>query len=154
MSKIQPYIYNQDCRIDFEPDKAYSCGIRGDSLCPNTFKIPVVDEKYFEKTSLSEKCLCIEKLKSSLEILAKSEPAKYNAYLNEYKNKYNQNKCADVFKNYIPLNQEEIYSSVTQADKERIESQSKKERNQRVFIGVAVLVVAIGMISIYATKND
>ncbi len=154
MSKIQPYIYNQDCRIDFEPDKAYSCGIRADSLCPNTFKIPVVDEKYYNSSSVYERCKCINKLKSSLEILAKSEPAKYNSYLNEYNNKYNQNKCADVFKNYIATNQENIYSSVTQADKERIESQSKKERNQRIYIGVTVLIVAIGMITIYATKND
>jgi hypothetical protein len=115
---------------------------------------PVVDEKYFESSSAYEKCKCIDKIKSSLELLAKNNPAKYDANLDIYKNKYSQNKCADVFKNYIATNQEDIYNSVTQADKERIESQSKKERNQRVFIGVAVLVVAIGMISIYATKND
>lgn len=117
-------------------------------------KIPIVDEKYFESSSAYEKCKCIDKIKSSLEILAKNNPAKHNANLDIYKNKYNQNKCADVFKNYIATNQEDIYNSVTQADKERIEAQSKKERNQRIYIGVAVLVVAIGIISIYATRND
>jgi hypothetical protein len=117
-------------------------------------KIPIVDEKYFESSSAYEKCKCIDKIKSSLEILAKNNPAKHNANLDIYKNKYNQNKCADVFKNYIATNQEDIYNSVTQADKERIEAQSKKERNQRIYIGVAVLVVAIGMISIYATRKD
>jgi len=117
-------------------------------------KIPVVDDKYFDSHSMYEKCKCIDKIKSSLEILAKNNPAVYNAYLNTYNNKYTQNKCADVFKNYIVTNQEDIYNSVTQADKARIEAQSKKERNQRIYIGVAVLVVAIGMISIYATKND
>ena len=117
-------------------------------------KMPIVDEKYFESSSAYEKCRCIDKIKSSLELLAKDNPAKHNANLDIYKNKYSQNKCADVFKNYIATNQENIYNSVTQADKERIESQSKKERNQRLFIGVAVLVVAIGMISIYATRKD
>jgi hypothetical protein len=117
-------------------------------------QIPMVDEKYFESSSAYEKCKCIDKIKSSLELLAKNNPAKYNANLDIYKNKYSQNKCADVFKNYIATNQEDIYNSVTQADKERIESQSKKERNQRVYIGVAVFVVAIGMISIYATRKD
>lgn len=114
----------------------------------------VVDEKYFESSSAYEKCKCIGKIKSSLEILVKSNPTVYNPQLDNYKNKYNQNKCADVFKNYIVTNQEDIYNSVTQADKLRIEAQSKKERNQRIYIGVAVLLVAIGMISIYATKND
>jgi hypothetical protein len=117
-------------------------------------KMPVVDDKYFDSHSMYEKCKCIDKMKSSLEILAKKNPAVYNAFLDNYKNKYNQNKCADVFKNYIVTNQEDIYNSVTQADKARIEAQSKKERNQRVYIGVAVFVVAIGMISIYATRND
>ena len=117
-------------------------------------KIPVVDEKYFESSSAYEKCKCIDKIKSSLEILATKDPAKHNANLDIYKNKYNQNKCADVFKNYIATNQEDIYNSVTQADKARIEAQSKKERNQRIYIGVAVFVVAIGMISIYATRKD
>jgi hypothetical protein len=49
---------------------------------------------------------------------------------------------------------EDIYGSVTKQDKERIESQSKKERNQRIYIGVAVFAVAIGMISIYATRKN
>ncbi len=154
MSEIKPYIFNQDCRIGYDPIKAYTCGLQKNMLCPNSIKVPVVDEKYFQSSSAYKKCKCIDKLKSSLEILAKAEPAKYNTYLNEYKNKYNQNKCADVFKNYIATNQEDIYNSVTQADKLRIEAQSKKERNQRIYIGVAVLVVAVGMISIYATRND
>lgn len=117
-------------------------------------KIPIVDDKYFDSHSIYEKCKCIDKIKSSLEIFAKNNPAKYNAYFDIYKNKYTQNKCADVFKNYIATNQQDIYSSVTQADKIRIEAQSKKERNQRLYIGVAVFVVAIGMISIYATRNN
>jgi hypothetical protein len=117
-------------------------------------QIPVVDDKYFESSSLYEKCKCIDKIKSSLEIFVKNNPAKYNAYLDIYKNKYNQNKCADVFKNYIATNQEDIYNSVTQADKLRIEAQSKEERNQRIYIGVVVFVVAIGIISIYATRKN
>jgi hypothetical protein len=34
-------------------------------------QIPVVDEKYFESSSLYEKCKCIDKIKSSLEIFVK-----------------------------------------------------------------------------------
>lgn len=117
-------------------------------------KIPVMNDKYFEKYSTYEKCKCINKLKSSLEILVKNEPAKYNAYFNIYKNKFLQNKCDDVFKNYVQTNVEDIYSSVTKEDKSRIEAQSIKERNQRLYIGVAVFLVAIGMVSIYATRNS
>lgn len=120
----------------------------------NSTKIPIVDDKYFDSRSMYEKCKCIDKIKSSLEILAKNNPAKYNAYLDIYKNKYNKNNCADVFKNYIETNLKDIYNSTTQADKIRIEAQSKKERNQRIYIGVAVFVVAIGMISIYATRKN
>lgn len=117
-------------------------------------KIPIMNDKYFEKFSAYEKCKCVNKLKSSLEILAKTQPAKYNAYLEIYKNKYSQNKCDEVFKNYVKTNIEDIYSSVTQEDKKRIEAESIKERNQRIYIGVAVFVVAIGMVSIYATRNS
>jgi len=117
-------------------------------------KIPVMNDKYFEDYSVYEKCKCINKLKSSLEIFAKNEPTKYNAYLDIYKNKYTQNKCDEVFKNYVKTNIEDIYSSVTQEDKKRIEAESIKERNQRIYIGVAVFVVAIGMVSIYSTRNS
>jgi len=142
------------CELDYDVNKAYSCGANKNMLCPDYIKIPVMDEKYFEKQSTYEKCKCIDKLKSSLEILIKTEPAKYNAYLEIYKNKYSQNKCDEVFKNYVNTNIKDIYSSVTQEDKKRIETQSIKERNQRIYIGVAVFIVAIGMVSIYATRKS
>jgi hypothetical protein len=142
------------CELDYDANKAYSCGANKNQLCPDYFKVPNVDEKYFDTHSIYEKCKCIDKMKSSLEILIKTEPTKYNAYLDIYKNKYTQNKCAEVFKNYVKTNVEDIYSSVTQEDKKRIEAESIKERNQRIYIGVAVFVVAIGMVSIYATRNS
>ena len=117
-------------------------------------KIPIMNDKYFADFSAYEKCKCVNKLKSSLEILAKTQPAKYNAYLEIYKNKYSQNKCDEVFKNYIQTNVQDIYSSVSKEDNVRIEAESIKERNQRIYIGVAVFVVAIGMVSIYATRNS
>jgi hypothetical protein len=119
------------------------CGISNDT------KIPIMDDKYFEKYSAYEKCKCINKLKSSLEILAKNQGYGYIAYLDVYKNKYSQNKCDDVFKNYIQTNMEDIYSSTTSEDKKRIEAQSIKERNQRIYISVAVFLLAIGIVSIY-----
>jgi hypothetical protein len=117
-------------------------------------KIPVVDDKYYETRSAYEKCKCIDKIKSSLEILVKTEPAKFNAYLDIYKKKYSQNNCSDVFKNYIETNQQNIYKLTTEADKLRIETQSIKERNQRVFIGIGIFVVALGIVSIYTTRNN
>jgi hypothetical protein len=117
-------------------------------------KIPVVDDKYYETRSAYEKCKCIDKIKSSLEILVKTEPAKFNAYLDIYKKKYSQNNCSDVFKNYIETNQQDIYKLTTEADKLRIETQSIKERNQRVFIGIGIFVVALGIVSIYTTRNN
>jgi hypothetical protein len=117
-------------------------------------KIPVVDDKYYETRSAYEKCKCIDKIKSSLEILVKTEPAKFNAYLDIYKKKYSQNNCSDVFKNYIETNQQDIYKLTTEADKLRIETQSIKERNQRVFIGIGIFVVALGIVSIYNTRNN
>jgi hypothetical protein len=125
-------------------------------VCEITYdtKMPVMNDKYFENYSAYEKCKCINKIKTSLEVLVKTQPAKYNAYLDIYKNKYSENKCNDVFKNYIQTNTQDIYSSVTKEDKARIEAESIKERNQRIYIGVAVFVVAIGMVSIYATRNS
>lgn len=117
-------------------------------------KIPVVDDKYYETRSPYEKCKCIDKIKSSLEILVKTEPAKFNAYLDIYKKKYSQNNCSDVFKNYLETNQQDIYKSTTEADKLRIETQSIKERNQRVFIGIGIFAVALGIVSIYTTRNN
>ena len=115
--------------------------------------IPIVDEKYLENKSIYERCKCIDKMKSSLEIYVKTNPEKYNAYLQIYNNKYSQNKCDEVFKNYVSTNLNEIYSSVSEKDKIRIEAQSKKERKERLFIGVAVMVFAIGIIAIYANKG-
>jgi hypothetical protein len=117
-------------------------------------KTPIVDDKYFDSNSMYQKCKCIDKMKSSFEILAKNQGYGYQSYVDIYKNKYSQNKCDEVFKNYVATNVEDIYGSVTKQDKERIESQSKKERNQRIYIGVAVFAVAIGMISIYATRKN
>ena len=58
-----------------------------------------------------------------------------------------------LFKNYIETNVEDIYSSVTKEDKERIESQSIKERNQRLYIGISIFALAIGIVSIYSTRK-
>jgi hypothetical protein len=116
--------------------------------------MPVMDDKYFQNYSAYEKCKCINKLKSSLEILAKNKGYGYLAYVEDYKKKYAQNNCDEVFKNYVETNVEDIYSSVTREDKERIESQSIKERNQRLYIGLAIFVVAIGIVSIYKTRSN
>lgn len=116
-------------------------------------KLPVMNDKYFQDFSAYEKCKCINKLKLSLEILAKKEPAKYNAYFEIYKSRYLKSNCDEVFKNYIQTNAQDIYSSVTKEDKKRIESQSIKERNQRIYIGVASFIAVIGIIGIYSTRN-
>jgi hypothetical protein len=116
--------------------------------------MPFMDDKYFQSYSAYEKCKCINKLKSSLEILAKNKGYGYLAYVEDYKKKYAQNNCDEVFKNYVETNVEDIYSSTTKQDKERIESQSIKERNQRILIAVGVFVLAIGMVSIYSTRNS
>lgn len=124
------------------------CGISGNT------NMPVMDDKYFQNYSAYEKCKCINKLKSSLEILAKNKGKGYNTYVNDYKNRYALNNCDDVFKNYIETNLKDTYDSVTQADKLRIENQSIKERNKRLYIAGAIFIVAIGMISIYSTRNS
>jgi hypothetical protein len=158
MAQLLNYIYGLEnvgkCELSYDANKAYSCGANKMQLCPDYIKIPVVDDKYFDSRSIYEKCKCIDKIKSSLEILAKNEPAKYNAYFDIYKKKYTQNNCADVFKNYIATNQQDIYNTTTQADKLRIETQSIKERNQRIYIGVVFLAVAVGMVTIYQTRNS
>lgn len=130
------YNYNGKCEID------------------SSTKIPVMDDNYFDNHSVYEKCKCINKLKENLKILVIKEPAKYNAYLDIYKNKYLENKCDEVFKNYVKTNSQEIYASVTQEDKARIEADSIKQRNTRLYIGVSVLFVAIGMIAIYGTRKN
>ena len=149
-----PYLNYGKCEVSYDRAIENSCGANKMQLCPNYIKIPLVDERYLDSHSIYDKCKCLEKMKSSYEIMAKNEPAKYNAYFEIYKNKFSQNKCDDVFKNYIQNNVKDIYSSITQEDKARIEAESKKERNQRIYIGVAVFVVAIGMVSIYSTRNS
>jgi hypothetical protein len=124
------------------------CGISDNT------RIPVMDDKYFQKYSAYEKCKCINKLKSSLEILAKNKGYGYNTYVNDYKNRYDQNKCDDVFKNYKETNLKDTYDSTTQADKLRIETQSIKERNQRVYFAGAIFIVVVGMITIYSTRKS
>jgi hypothetical protein len=126
----------------------YVCEISNDT------KLPVMDDKYFEKYSAYEKCKCINKIKSSLEILVKNKGQEYQAFFDVYKNKYSKNKCEDVFKNYIETNIKDIYSSVTKEDKERIESKSIKERNQRLYIAIGFFILVIGMVSIYKTRNN
>lgn len=117
-------------------------------------KMPIMDDKYFQKYSAYEKCKCINKLKSSLEILAKNQGSGYNTYVNDYKNRYAQNKCDDVFKNYKETNLKDTFDSVTQADKLRIETQSIKERNRRVYFAGAIFIVVVGMITIYSTRKS
>ena len=116
--------------------------------------IPVVDDNYFNSRSVYEKCKCIDKMKSSLEILIKSKPEKYNAYLELYNKKYSQNDCANVFKNYIATNMQDIYESGTKADKIRIESNSIKQRNNKIYFSISIFIVAIGIITIFGTRNN
>jgi hypothetical protein len=127
---------------------------KGKCEIDSSTKIPVMDNNYFDNHSIYEKCKCINKLKENLEILVVKEPAKYNAYLDIYKNKYLENKCEEVFKNYVKTNSQEIYASVTQEDKARIEADSIKQRNTRLYIGASVLFVVIGMIAIYGTRKN
>jgi hypothetical protein len=141
------------CEINYDRAKAYTCGANKNMLCPNYFKVPIVDDRYFDSHSVYEKCKCINKIKSSLEILVKSEPEKYNAYLEIYNKKYTQNKCEEVFKNFIETNARDIYNSATQQDKIRIEAQIEKERKQRLYIGFAVIIVSIAVIGIFSFRN-
>ena len=124
--------------------------------------IPSVDDKYYDAHSAYQKCKCIDKIKSSLEILSKvavtpqnqKEYSKISGNLGIYKVKYLENKCDDVFKNYIATNDQEIYNTTTQADKLRIETESIKQRNTKIYIGATILFVALGMIVIYRTRKD
>lgn len=117
-------------------------------------KIPVIDNNYFDNHSVYERCKCIDKIKSSLEVLVKNEPTKYNAYLDIYKKKYSDNNCDEVFKNYTSTNAQDIYNSVSQTDKARIDADTIKQRNFRLYVAMSVLIVAIGVVTVYKTKND
>lgn len=116
--------------------------------------LPIVDDKYFDSHSPYEKCKCIQNMNSTLDALVKTHPSKYKSYLELFKKKYTDNKCDDVFKNYIETNQQQIYTSITQADKTRIEAESIKQRNKRLYVALTVLVLSVGMISIYAKRNS
>ena len=126
----------------------------GQCAIDNYSKLPVVDDNYFDSHSPYEKCKCIQNMKASLESLVVNKPALYNPYLDIYKKKYTDNKCDEVFKNYVATNVQDIYTSVSQADKARIEADSKKQRNTRLYIGITVFALVIGMIAIYGTRKE
>ena len=126
----------------------------GQCAIDNYSKLPVVDDKYFDSHSPYEKCKCIQNMKASLESLVVNKPALYNPYLDIYKKKYTDNKCDEVFKNYTSTNAQDIYNSVSQTDKARIDADTIKQRNFRLYVAMSVLIVAIGVVTIYKTKND
>ena len=128
--------------------------IQGKCEIDSSTKLPVVDDTYFNSHSVYEKCKCLEDITSSLDVLVKSDQNKYNPYLAIYKTKYSQNNCDDVFKNYISSNEQDIYNTVTQADKLRIETDTNKQRNTRLYIGVSILLFVIGTIAIYGTRKN
>ena len=116
-------------------------------------KLPVMDDVYFNSCSIYEKCKCLENITSSLDVLVKSNQNKYSSYLADYKTKYSQNNCDDVFKNYISTNEQDIYNSVTQADKLRIEADTNKQTKTRLYIGASVLLFVVGIIVIYGIRE-
>jgi hypothetical protein len=121
-----------------------------------------IDQNYYNTHSAYEKCKCIQKIKSSLEELGKAQMTpkntldyiKASSYLEDYKQKYIDNKCDEVFKNNPAENAKDVYSKTTEEDKARIEAENKKQVTQRIIIGVSVFVVAVGMIVFFAKKNN
>ena len=57
----------------------------------------------------------------------------------------NNAKCDDVLKAYSTEALEGVYDTYSQIDKKRIETESKYERNKKIFIGGMVLLVVLGI---------
>jgi hypothetical protein len=71
----------------------------------------------------------------------------------QYKNEYSQNNCDKVFSDYALGQVAEVSSKYKSIDKERIETASKKIRNQRIYFGASVLVVGLVAIIMFSKKK-
>jgi hypothetical protein len=120
-----------------------------------------IDQNYYNTHSAYEKCKCIQKIKSSLKELGKAQMTPKNnldyirasSFLEDYEQKYIDNKCDDVFKNSAGENAKDVYNKTTEEDKIRIEAENKKQITQRIIIGVSIFVVAVGIFVFFGKKK-
>lgn len=71
----------------------------------------------------------------------------------KYKEKYSKSNCDKVFSDFALGKVSEIASKYKNIDNERIEAESKKTRNRRIFFGGLVLATAIVMINMLSKKK-
>ena len=58
----------------------------------------------------------------------------------------NNSKCEDILKQYQNSAFDEVYGTYSDIDKKRIETESKYQRNKKIFIGGMVLLVVLGIV--------
>jgi hypothetical protein len=60
----------------------------------------------------------------------------------------NSNNCDDVLKAYVTETLGGVYDTYSALDKQRIEAESKYERNKKIFFGGMVFLVVVGILLI------
>jgi len=71
----------------------------------------------------------------------------------QYKDKYAKSNCDKVFSDYALTQVSEIASKYQNIDNERIEAESKRTRNKRIFFGGLVLVASFVIINMLSKKK-
>ena len=62
-----------------------------------------------------------------------------------WQDKMNANKCSDVLSGNLAETISEIYGTYSSLDKQRIEKESKYQRNKKIFFGGMVFITVIGI---------
>lgn len=105
-----------------------------------------------------ENCVTLKQYITSLQdsnvnVNSTLSPDLLNSLKQQYKNEYSQNNCDKVFSDYALGQVAEVSSKYKSIDKERIETASKKIRNQRIYFGASVLVVGLVAIIMFSKKK-
>lgn len=69
--------------------------------------------------------------------------------LDDLQKKFNDSKCSDKVSSYKAVEITSVTDVFSQMDKARIETDSKYQRNQRIFFGAIVLFGAVIMVSVF-----
>jgi len=80
-------------------------------------------------------------------------PNLLNSLKQQYKNEYLKNNCDKVFSDNALGQVKEVSEKYKSIDKERIETASKKIRNQRIYFGASILLVGLVAIIMFGKRK-
>jgi hypothetical protein len=105
-----------------------------------------------------ESCVTLKQYITSLQdtnvnVNSSLSPDLLNSLKQQYKNEFLKNKCDKVFSDYALGQVSEVSEKYKGIDKERIETASKKIRNQRIYFGASILLVGLVSIIMFSKKK-